>query len=218
MRGGFVKCVDVIRFVELLNYRYGRTVSSRYGRTVSSRYGRTVSSLTAGLVAVTAWCALGLQFLVSLVLNPVPGVPPLLIVTNVLSYFTILSNLQVALVSTAIALASNPRPATRPAFLLRPTTHAAVAVYITVVGITYSLLLRGIVPLTGAASLADHLLHDTVTVLYPIFWFIFLSPRQALSTRDSYPWLWWPAAYLAYALTRGALHNFHLYPFLNIPR
>jgi hypothetical protein len=90
------------------------------------------------LLAAIAWLAVLLQIALAVQTVTAEGQSPVIAVINTLSYFTILTNLIVAIVSTASALhgASNRSDT----FLTRPSTMSAVAVYIFIVGLTYSLL------------------------------------------------------------------------------
>ena len=85
------------------------------------------------------------------------------------------------------------------------------------VGIVYNLLLRGLLELSGGAKLADHLLHEVVPLLVPLFW-LFLAPKGRLTGRDAVWWAAHPLAYLIYALVRGAVDGKYPYPFLNVAK
>jgi hypothetical protein len=84
-----------------------------------------------------------------------------------------------------------------------------------IVGIIYSLLLRGLLELSGGARLADLILHDVVPVLVPLFWLVF-APKGSLHSRHLLLWIIYPLAYLAYALARGAAENRYAYPFIDV--
>src|ERR1700754_2163181 len=93
------------------------------------------------LLAVIAWLAVLLQIGLAVRTVTAAGQSPFVGVINTLSYFTILTNLIVAIVSTASALRGAAAD-TSSSFLTRTSTMSAVAVYIFIVGLTYSLLLR----------------------------------------------------------------------------
>ena len=157
--------------------------------------------LAAALVALAAWVGLGIQFSATLGLTGSAGEALFVI----LRYFTVLTNLLVALVTTALALGRRVPP-----FVLAGTTIA-----ILLVGIVYMLLLRGLVELSGGAETADTLLHKVVPPLVAAYWLAF-APKGEL--RWSYPALWsaYPFFYLVYALTRGAFEGRYAYPFIDV--
>ena len=157
---------------------------------------------SAALLALLTWAALSLQLYLSLSAH-LPNVA-----VNFLSFFTVLSNLLVAAVLTATALT---RTSTPPS----PSFQTATAVYIAVVGLGYSLLLRHLVDLNGPHQLADSLLHDVIPVLYILLWLAFVRPRAPLPWSAAQIWLLWPAIYLTYTLVRGSRTGWYPYPFLN---
>lgn len=162
-----------------------------------------LSRLAAGLIALVAWIGLGVQFDASLEINGTVGAT----LWGMLRFFTVITNLIVALLFSAIALGR--RSAIAPS-LLGGTTLA-----ILLVGIVYGLLLRGLVELSGGAVLADVLLHQATPVLVPLYWLAFAA-RGRLTPRD--PWLWTllPLAYFLYALARGAIDGRYPYPFIDV--
>jgi hypothetical protein len=85
------------------------------------------------------------------------------------SYFTILTNILVALPLTVPLV----RPRSRAAeSFSRPRVDTGVATSIAVVGIAYSLLLRHIWNPQGMQLVADTLLHDVMPVAFlPYWWF-----------------------------------------------
>lgn len=160
------------------------------------------------LSAALAWLGLGAQLAASMRLALASGRPALAGALEALGYFTVLTNLLVALVSSA-CLAGRPEP------LKRPGVVAAVATYIFVVGLIYSLLLRALWAPSGLQRLADVLLHDAVPLLYVVWW-VGWGPRGRLSWGQPLLWLAWPLAYFAFSLARGALTGRYLYPFADV--
>ncbi|HET6331086.1 MAG TPA: Pr6Pr family membrane protein [Holophagaceae bacterium] len=122
---------------------------------------------------------------------------------NFFSYFTILSNLLVAISFAAPS-----------AFWRSARTQGGVTLYIAVVGLVYELVLRRLWHPEGAQFIADLLLHDAVPLTVVAHW-IFLRERGALQWRDPFAWLVYPGVYLAYALLRGALTGWWAYPFID---
>ncbi|NML65274.1 Pr6Pr family membrane protein [Hymenobacter sp. RP-2-7] len=129
-----------------------------------------------------------------------------------LSYFTIISNLAVAL-SLTLALGW---PSTKLGrYAASPASQTAVALYIVVVALVYNTVLRGLLLLAGWSWLADTLLHVVVPVLYVGYW-LWFTPRRTLRWAQLGAWLVFPAAYLGYSLLRGPVAQWYPYPFLNV--
>ena len=99
--------------------------------------------------ALVGWFALALQLYLVLVQSR-PGLAMLGAVITYFSFFTILTNLLVALVFSAIAMR---RPAGRVQFLSSSSVQAATTVYIAIVGVVYQLLLRQLWNPQGAPGL-----------------------------------------------------------------
>ena len=162
------------------------------------------------VIAVLAWVALVLQFLL-MVQQAAPGTT-FHAIANYFSFFTILTNLLVALCATFPLLASHSAGGQ---FFLRPSTQTAIAVYIAIVGITYSLLLRHMWNPQGTQKIADVLLHDVVPVVYVAFW-IFLVPKLTLRWSDAVRWLAYPLVYMVYTVARGLVTHWYPYYFIDI--
>ena len=159
--------------------------------------------LAAGLVALVAWAGLAIQF--GATLGQSQSVADALWV--VLRYFTIITNLIVALVMSAVALGRSVRPA-----LLAGTVLA-----ILLVGIVYMTLLRGLVELSGGALLADALLHKATPLLVPAWWVAF-APKGLLGWRAPWWWSLFPLSYFLYALVRGEIEGRYAYPFIDVAK
>jgi hypothetical protein len=93
----------------------------------------------AALLAAVGWFALVLQLGIMLRNAAVAGTSLLAAAGSFLSFFTVLSTLLVAAALAATVLA-RPPGVLRP--LVEPSGATALAVYITVVGVVYSLVLR----------------------------------------------------------------------------
>ena len=128
------------------------------------------------------------------------------------SYFTILTNIIVAVTLTSLAFVPRSK-------LGRITSHGsvqtAVAVYISIVGMIYTFFLRSVWDPAGWQAVADHALHDAVPVLYVIYWLAF-SPKSGVDWNDPIKWLAYPAAYLIYSLARGAAVGWYPYWFADV--
>jgi hypothetical protein len=164
-----------------------------------------------GLSAILAWFSVGLQFYVPVPGNLQTGQTIVVSIMQILSYFTILTTLIVALVYSFILLAPNSKPGK---FFSQTSTLTGIAVYIGLIGFIYLLLLRGRWDLDGLMSLADTLLH-TINPLFLIFWFVFV-PKQILPWKLAIYWLIYPFIYLIYILIRGEILDIYPYHFINV--
>lgn len=162
--------------------------------------------------ASLGWFTLALQLYLILVHSPARGVAMLGAVITFFSFFTILTNLLVALVFTAALF--RPGPGWME-FFRRPPVQAGTAVYIAIVGIVYQLLLRQLWNPQGAQWVADVLLHSMIPAGYVLYWLLF-APRSELRWKDAVAWLVYPGVYLVYILARGAVSGLYPYPFVDV--
>jgi hypothetical protein len=145
------------------------------------------------------------------------GVPVTTAISNYFSFFTILTNLLVALVLT---LSLRTTPSTRGIYAGRATVQSAVAGYIAIVGIVYSLVLRNLWDPEGLQKIADVILHDAIPVLYLLYWLTFVRKGKSQNDDNLHfshvpTWLAYPLLYLVYSLIRGAITGIYLYPFID---
>ena len=162
--------------------------------------------LTVG--TLTGWFAVIMQLYLILV-NRAASVAETLI--RYFSFYTILTNILVALCFT-ISLLSPKSQWGR--FFSRSTTITAIAVYITVVGVVYNLILRSLWQPEGMQRLVDELLHSLIPTLFIIYW-LSIQPKSELMWKDAFGWLVYPFVYLLFILFRGNLSGFYPYPFVN---
>lgn len=164
------------------------------------------------IIAIVGWFALILQFVLAITNPALRDVAMIERIIRFFSFFTVLTNLIVALTTTAIAFFPNTKLGR---FALRPSTQCAVAGYISIVGIVYSLFLRTVWDPQGWQAVADHLLHDAVPIAFVIYWF-WLAPKSGISWTDPVKWLIYPLAYIAYSLMRGAIVTWYPYWFVDV--
>lgn len=127
---------------------------------------------------------------------------------RLIAYFTIQSNLLVALAATQLA-----RDPARDGRFWRVLRVAGVA-GIAVTGLVHFVLLRPLLDLEGADYVADKLLHMAVPALAIAGWAAF-GPRPRVTTREIGLALVWPFAWLAEALVVGGVSGWYPYPFLD---
>jgi len=162
-------------------------------------------------IALIAWFALASQLY--LLVSNVPGNGLTIIgaIGRFFIFFTILTNLLVAICLSTLVFDPRSRPGQ---FFSKPTVITAVAVYIFIVGLVYNIVLRKVWHPQGLQKLVDELLHVAVPLLFILYW-LFFAPKKSLQWIHAFRWLIFPAIYLVYALTRGALEGFYPYPFIN---
>lgn len=131
---------------------------------------------------------------------------------NFISYFTILSNVLIAISLTSI-LASPTSIVGK--YFSSIKVKSAIALYIFIVGLVYNFVLRGIWQPTGWQLIIDNFLHVAVPILYVIYWLICI-PRRTLNWMDGIAWAYFPFSYLIYSLIRGHFIGWYPYPFLNV--
>jgi hypothetical protein len=166
----------------------------------------------SAIAAAIGWYALVAQLILMILRAPPTYAGVAGEVGKYFGYFTILTNLLVALVMSAIARSpGNPRRS----WLDQPRVTGALATYTTIMFLVYELMLRGQWHPTGMQWFVDLLLHDVVPAACLIFLISFV-PRGAL--RWAYPlhWLIFPVAYSLYAFTRGAITGWYPYPFVDV--
>ena len=163
----------------------------------------------AAIGAVIVWLSLILQFYVILQ-NRIAGVPETIV--RFFSYYTVLTNLLVAICFTMVYLKGIYE---KGSFFARPNTLTATAVYICIVALTYNLILRFLWAPTGLTRVPDELLHLIVPIIYLIFWFKFV-PKQNIQWATILPWAIYPLVYLGYTLLRGPMAQWYPYPFIDV--
>jgi hypothetical protein len=168
--------------------------------------------LFAAAAAALGWFALILQWLFSIRLSIANGQDALAGTWIYFGFYTILTNILVALAFTAGALGSRHAFAR---FFLRPGTCTAVAMSIVVVSAVYNVMLRQLWHPQGWQLFADATLHDAMPLAFLVYWWLAV-PKGSLAWRQIIAWQGYPVAYFAYALARGAINGWYPYPFLDV--
>jgi len=128
-----------------------------------------------------------------------------------LGYFTVLTNLLVALALSVPLIAPESRAGR---FFRAAGPSTAIAASIVLVSVAYHVLLSGNWNPQGVHRLADLLLHYVMPVVYLVHWFG-LRHGDALRWQDIPKWTVYPIAYFAYVLVRGVVLGVYPYPFLD---
>jgi hypothetical protein len=124
------------------------------------------------------------------------------------SYFTILSNTAGVVVllagGTRYFLGRGPLPG---------QLRGALALYMTITGLIYAVLLAGYhLPL--ALPWVNDVLHRLMPAVFLADWLL-LPPGRRISYRSALGWLVFPLVYLVYTLARGPSAHWYPYPFLD---
>ncbi|MGF2414063.1 Pr6Pr family membrane protein [Ferruginibacter sp.] len=167
------------------------------------------TKIYSAIGAAAGWIALLLQ-LYLIIINRVASLPETIV--RYFSFFTILTNLLVAISFTLIYFKGIT---TEGHFLTRPKTLTATTVYITIVGLIYNIILRFQWAPEGLAKLVDELLHTVIPIGFIIFWGKFV-PKQNITWATVLPWTIYPLAYLGYTLLRGSFAQWYPYPFVDV--
>jgi hypothetical protein len=128
---------------------------------------------------------------------------------NVFAYFTVWSNVLVGVISLLLALELK-----RDSTLFRTLRLVAVCA-ITITFLVYHVALAHLLDLDSWALAADTILHTVVPALAVVGWLMF-GPRGLTSTRVVQLTALWPAAYMVFALIRGAITDWYPYPFADV--
>ena len=160
--------------------------------------------------AGVAWFGLGLQLEVTLAAAAARDKSLLTATWEFLSYFTVLTNVLVAL-----ALTFHAYPSRVGRFFRKPSVLSALVMDIVLVAVTYNLLLRRLWRPQGLGRVADETLHVVTPLLYILFWWL-VVPKGTTAWRNVPRWLAYPLGYLVYALLLGTLVGFYPYYFLDV--
>lgn len=173
-----------------------------------------------GINALVAWAGCGLQFFLSTF-----GVYPstntvasqlgnndqgaLGRIFDYFTYFTILSNILVAVILTMLFL--NPARDGKIFRVLRLDT----VLMITVTGVVYNLVLAADAKNVGWQIVANSLEHQITPVVTVVVWLL-VGPRGWINLRTMVWAFALPIGWLVFALIRGAIIGAYPYPFLDV--
>ncbi len=159
--------------------------------------------------AILAWTAVVLQFY-RIVTTATVSWPEITI--RFFSYFTILTNTLVALYFTSRIVKGNAR---WQLFFQREGHLTAIAVYITVVGLVYQVVLRPLWHPQGLQQVVDEMLHSVNPVFFILYWCL-AEEKQKVKVNQLPLWLIYPLVYLVFVMIRGYFSGFYPYPFIDV--
>ena len=168
----------------------------------------------AALIAILAWVGLAMQFAFAIVNPAMQDVSVAERIIRYFSFFTVVANGIIAIVTTAIALAPESRFSRR---VENGSVLTAAAVYISIVAVVYSLFLRAVVNAQGWHLISDHIVHDAIPPLFVLFWLIY-ARKSDIGWLDPVKWLIVPVLYIAYSLIHGAFDSWYPYWFADVTK
>jgi hypothetical protein len=130
-------------------------------------------------------------------------------VANELFFFTIQSNLIIAVTTLLLAIRLTR---TSPVFRV---FRLAGLVGIAITALVYHTVLAGIVRLTGWWVVTNQFLHSVLPAMAIVGWLLF-GPRRFSSWKLAVLSLAYPALWLVITMIRGPLVNWYPYPFINV--
>ncbi len=159
--------------------------------------------------AIIVWFAVVSQFYLYVANRSVPVSQ---VVIRFFSYFTILTNILVALCYTCLLLKPKSKAGE---FFSNPSVQTAVSAYIIFVCMAYNFLLRHLSNPEGFQLIVDELLHGFIPLLSILYWLIFV-PKSGLRWKAVLPWMIYPVAYILCVSVWGILSGFFPYPFIDV--
>ena len=182
-------------------------------QTVPTKSTATIRAYAA-IAGTIVWLVLILQFYLMTTVAIDKGVGVWVSTARFFSYFTILTNTLVALAYTVPLILPRSRWGQ---FFSSANVRTAIAVYIALVNLIYSIALRNVWNPQGWQLVADRVLHDVNPILYIVFWFLFV-PKSTVQWRNLPAWLIYPLVYIIVILVQGAIFNWYPYPFLEVSK
>jgi hypothetical protein len=168
----------------------------------------------AALIAILAWVGLAMQFAFAIVNPATQDVAVAERIVRYFSFFTVVANGIIAIVTTAIAIAPDSRFAKRSQ---NGSVLTAAAVYISIVAVVYSMFLRSVVNAQGWHLISNHVVHDAIPPLFVLFWLIY-ARKSDVDWLDPVQWLIVPILYIAYSLIHGAFDSWYPYWFADVTK
>lgn len=161
----------------------------------------------AAVIAILAFASLGAQLVA--MRQDFPADSVFLTVWKLARFFTILTNVLVAITLASVALRGR---------VILPVWIGGVTLWIAITGVVYHLLLAATDgPKTGLDWWANVGLHTAVPAGMALWWLAF-GPRRGLGVSSALIWMLWPLVYVTYALGRGQLDGVYPYFFTNPDR
>jgi hypothetical protein len=160
--------------------------------------------------AVVGWSALVLQYI--LMVGPMQGWGVVERTVNYFSFFTILTNILVALAFTGPLIDADRRLARWSA---SEGVRAAVTLYIVVVGVVYHLLIAPHWKPQGLLYGVNLVLHYVMPAAFVLDW-LWFTAKGLLRWIDPVKWLTFPLVYGGWTLVHGLTTHWWPYGFVDV--
>ncbi|WP_052257441.1 Pr6Pr family membrane protein [Kaistella jeonii] len=154
------------------------------------------------------WISVGSQFIL-MIQNRQADISETII--RFFSFFTILTNILVALFFTAKI--DNLKGFFFNLFRSKGSL-TAVTTFILIVGLVYQFILRKTWHPTGLQMIVDELLHTLIPLFMLGYWLLNVQ-KENLQMKSIFKWLLYPVVYLILVMTRGYFSHYYPYPFIN---
>ncbi len=128
------------------------------------------------------------------------------------SFFTILTNILVALLFTTNAFRLRRFPFN---LFSAKGSLTAITAFILIVGLVYQIVLRSLWEPKGLQWVVDELLHTLIPLYMLLYWWVSIR-KNDLTLRPILSWLLYPIGFIVFILIRGYFSNYYPYPFLNV--
>ncbi len=165
-------------------------------------------------LSILLFCSAGVGFLTAYIPD-VWGMPFQVWLSDfvkTISYFTIISNLAVMLMTGCLLFASQSSLTVK---LSSASAQTAIAVYVSVSAIIYHLLLGDTWNPQGVTLFSDHLLHTVTPIFYLVYWWTSVRGKP-MNFKKTFYVLTIPLVYLLYWLIRGAVIGKYPYFFMDL--
>lgn len=168
-----------------------------------------VKPMFLAIAVLLSWFAIVLQFDLSLINRQVPLLQMLV---KFFSYFTILTNILVAVTFSMILFAGT---SWWGRLFSSAKVFTPVTVYIIIVGIIYNIILRQLGKPQGLNILTNEILHSIIPLITTLYWIFFIR-KENLQWGDVWLWLIYPFLYICGILFIGQFSGNYPYPFINV--
>lgn len=166
----------------------------------------------APATAMVAWAAVLVQLVMSVRHGLATGDSFPRAVIDYFSYFTVLTNILVALVLTVPWVAPESLAGR---WLAGPHVTAMTASAIIIVGLTYHFVLSGDYRPAGIEYATDIGLHYIVPTLFTLYW-VLVAPKSGLRYAHLPYFAIYPCGYLTFLVARGAMVGEYPYFFVDV--
>ena len=163
-------------------------------------------------LAIIAWAGILLQFWLSIGMALANGKTATDGAVVFLGYFTVLTNVFVALTATLPLIAGSSGLGR---WFGKPTMLGCATTSIALVGIAYHVLLRSVWAPHGLQLLADVVLHYVVPISALAYWIAY-PPAARLRFLAPLVWCGYPIGYILYAFIRGEMLGSYPYHFIDV--